>query len=137
MPYCKQQDSAETWGKEGEDEGVSKLRLFFPAFSHFLDFSSSYLLLHNQLERGRRENGVQASHLRYFAFPAFLFSWLPPFSPFSIVKYLTFLPNSPLFLPLTIILELPLPNLSPPPSVLLFSQAITGSPPLFMGFPLG
>ena len=41
-----------------------------------------------------------------------LFSWLPPFCPFSIAKYYAMLRNFPLFLPLPFPLELPPPALS-------------------------
>ena len=43
-----------------------------------------------------------------------LFSWLPPFCPFSIAKYYAMLHNFPLFLPLPALLELPSPALSSP-----------------------
>ena len=45
-----------------------------------------------------------------------LFSWLPPFCPFSIAKYYAMLRNFPLFLPLPALSELPPPALSSPAS---------------------
>ena len=56
-----------------------------------------------------------------------LFSWLPPFCPFSIAKYYTMLHNSPYFSALPAILELPPPALSSP--VPLLPPILPGSRP--------
>ena len=52
-----------------------------------------------------------------------LFSWLTPFSPFSVAKFYTLLHNFPLFLPLPTLIELP-----PPPSFLLLPPIPLWSP---------
>ena len=58
-----------------------------------------------------------------------LFSWLPPFCPFSIAKYYAMLRNFPLFLPLPALLELPPPTLSSPSSCTPPAPILPGSRP--------
>ena len=126
MSSCKQQVSVETWGEYRRDEGVSKLPSP-PSSTTLTSLHNICWQIANQKGGGGGGGiiGTQASRLRYFAFPAFLFSWLPPFSPFSIAKYLAFLRKFPLFFSFPIILELPPPALSFPPPVTLFSRDIT------------
>ena len=121
MSSCKQQVSVETWGEDRRDEGVSKPPPP-PSSSTFLTSPRNICCqIANQKGGmgGIRGAGLPSSVLCIPGFPFFF--WLPPFSPFSIAKYLAFLRKFPLFLPFPIILELPNPALSFPPPVTLFN----------------
>ena len=71
----------------------------------------------NHISRGGGDRGSKppASRTLQSRLPP-LFSWLPPFCPFSIAKYYAMLRNFPLFMPLPALLELPPPALSSPAS---------------------